>query len=79
MISNVICAEGAYGRKAKWEDYNGGKDFRIFEGPWFGAYFSVRDESRLRKDGIWEIRFYDSIHGLQHDEPAFIVDLRQPD
>ena len=74
---SVICASGAYGRKATWDDYTNGKDFRIFEGPYFGAYFSVRDESRLRQDGIWEVRFYDS--GKTHEEPAFVVDLRQAD
>ena len=49
-------AKGAYGRKAKREDWDSGKDFQCLS---TGRYFSNRDFAYLRGQGYSEIAFLD--------------------
>lgn len=52
--SNMISLVPAYGRKyatrqAIQDDWNAGKDFKIYNAPaWVGCYCSIRDIARLR-------------------------------
>lgn len=55
-MATILVAHPAYGRsydttEACVKDYNEGKDFRIFKGP----YFSIRDEPELKKQGYEEV------------------------
>lgn len=45
----------AYGRSYKTrdamiKDWTEGKDFKILSGPWMGAYTSMRDSQRLKRE-----------------------------
>ena len=50
--SFVYC-RAAYGREVSSQDYNAGLDFQIVSGP----YFSIRDESAMRNQGIKTLMF----------------------
>ena len=52
------------------DDWLNGKDFQIAG---FGPYFSIRDKDRLKSDGIWDIRFYDSNLQFVKENTAFSV------
>lgn len=65
-------ATGAYGRPARREDWEAGKDFKIASGP----YFSIRDKDEIRKSGCTQIEFivFDPGKPLV---TSFIVDLNK--
>jgi hypothetical protein len=50
----ILHAQGAYGRIADIHDWINGKDFRVWNGP----YFSIRDIDKLIEDGYYRIDFY---------------------
>lgn len=62
-------AQAAYGREAKREDWEAGKDFKIVGGP----YFSIRDVAQLKAAGYVRVIVY----GTRFAGPAFTVDLSQ--
>jgi len=66
----TLHAIGAYGRKPSMDDWLNGKDFQIAG---FGPYFSIRDKDRLKSDGIWDIRFYDSNLQFVKENTTFSV------
>ncbi len=66
-MENVFLAIGAYGRTANKEDWAAGKDFKMWNGP----YFSVRDTAKLRDDGYTAIWFMAD----GDRSPLFSVDL----
>lgn len=51
---NPLTAVGAYGRIANAKDWKDGKDFAIYQGP----YFSIRDTVALKKNGYSHVRFH---------------------
>lgn len=53
---------GAYGRQACMKDWQDGKDFRIWNGP----YLSVRDLPRIRQNGYEKILFMTQKDGDVH-------------
>ena len=50
----TLTALSAYGRKTTQEDWDAGKDFKVYG----GAYFSIRDSALLKADGVTTINFY---------------------
>lgn len=56
-MNHTFFAKGAYGRVAKLEDWDSGKDFQCLA---TGQYFSVRDIEYLRKQGYADIAFLDN-------------------
>ena len=49
-------AHGAYGRSANVADWKAGKDFSLWQGP----YFSIRDLGALAREDYFFIRFLDN-------------------
>lgn len=60
----TLYAKGAYGRTAKREDWDAGKDFQVWfgiPGQWQpGPYFSNRDIPELQRADYCEIIFTDA-------------------
>jgi hypothetical protein len=65
----TLTALSAYGRKTTQEDWDAGKDFKVYG----GAYFSIRDSALLKADGVTTINFY-SPQAFQNT-PVFSIAL----
>lgn len=52
MGARTITLVGAYGRAATRRDWDSGKDFKIYGGP----YCSIRDVSKMREMGYRRVR-----------------------
>lgn len=66
----TLHATGAYGRKPSMDDWLEGKDFRVAN---FGPYFSIRDTDRLKADGVYDLKFYDSNLQFVKENTAFAL------